>query len=647
MADYHAVLNRTLSGFSDPKPQLRTKLYERARATIRRQLEGRNPPLSETALNNELDKLELAIAKIEQRYDPEYQAPVSNTAEEAVVESDQQTGEHPSGLALPEDAAVPPAVAAPTEDVAVATEAVDAAAEAVDALPEVEDPVAELVEMAPLDPEPSHEPEPESVAPAIDPAQVEDVVSESTDEVLDELAIAPSPAEPEPEPEPVAMEPSQEPVSEVVADEAAGVEFDPDDFARAMEPVAETAPPSLPEMAEEPPVQASAIETPAPVEPQPAGLPQADPMEQWAKDFLNPPAHDDQAVETPTIPPANETASAPAQADPIFQQYDPAFGEPDEPAPAIPPAPGFGERKRPERRRRGFGKWLLYIILLAALAGAAYFGWTNRQELLDRTGLAELIDDPTRPKPVKTISIKPDPETPDDGGEQPRVEIEPKSENRLVTGDGTTTPTTTQPVVVAPSTQTGDGSANLPSGNGADSQRAILYEEGSTQAENSIDAGQVVWSVVENEPSPGAAKEPAIQARVEIPDRKMVLLMTIKRNSDAALPASHLIELVFAVPDDFSGGAIGQINRFVLKDSEQGRGDGLVAVPARIDDGIFLIALNNLEQAVTANEQLLQSRSWIDIPLQYRTGRRALVTIEKGAAGEKIFTDVFDAWKAL
>ena len=68
-----------------------------------------------------------------------------------------------------------------------------------------EDPVAELVEMAPLDPEPSHEPEPESVAPAIDPAQVEDVVSESTDEVLDELAIAPSPAEPEPEPEPVAM----------------------------------------------------------------------------------------------------------------------------------------------------------------------------------------------------------------------------------------------------------------------------------------------------------------------------------------------------------------------------------------------------------------------------------------------------------
>ncbi|NKB50878.1 MAG: hypothetical protein GKR97_01420 [Rhizobiaceae bacterium] len=85
----------------------------------------------------------------------------------------------------------------------------------------------------------------------------------------------------------------------------------------------------------------------------------------------------------------------------------------------------------------------------------------------------------------------------------------------------------------------------------------------------------------------------------------------------------------------------------MLKQSEQGRGEGLVGVPARIADGIFLIALNNLEQARTKNESLLKSRDWIDIPLQYRTGRRALMTIEKGVPGTKVFDEVFEAWSKL
>ena len=120
--------------------------------------------------------------------------------------------------------------------------------------------------------------------------------------------------------------------------------------------------------------------------------------------------------------------------------------------------------------------------------------------------------------------------------------------------------------------------------------------------------------------------------------------MTLKRNTDKALPASHLIELIFAVPDDFSGGAIEEINRFVMKDSEQGRGDTLVAVPAPIAPGIFLVALNNAPTAQEKNVNLMRTKSWIDIPLQYRTGRRALVTMEKGIPGEKVFEQVFAEW---
>ena len=54
------------------------------------------------------------------------------------------------------------------------------------------------------------------------------------------------------------------------------------------------------------------------------------------------------------------------------------------------------------------------------------------------------------------------------------------------------------------------------------------------------------------------------------------------------------------MPDDFSGGNIDKIQRFVFKEREEARGEALVGVPATIADGIFLIALNNLPEAVKA-----------------------------------------------
>ena len=81
-----------------------------------------------------------------------------------------------------------------------------------------------------------------------------------------------------------------------------------------------------------------------------------------------------------------------------------------------------------------------------------------------------------------------------------------------------------------------------------------------------------------------------------------------------------------------------------MKSNEQARGEGLVAVPAKIDTGYFLIALNNLEQAEETNRKLLLDSEWIDIPLGYTSGRRALVTLEKGAIGDKVFNDAFADW---
>ncbi len=124
----------------------------------------------------------------------------------------------------------------------------------------------------------------------------------------------------------------------------------------------------------------------------------------------------------------------------------------------------------------------------------------------------------------------------------------------------------------------------------------------------------------------------------------MTALMTIKRNADPSLPASHLIEFVFSMPENFEGGGIDSVQRVAMKRTEQDRGDPLIAVPAKITDDFHMIALNDFPEAITTNTDLLRSRNWIDIPITYRNGRRALLTMQKGAAGAEVFNRVMQSW---
>lgn len=175
-------------------------------------------------------------------------------------------------------------------------------------------------------------------------------------------------------------------------------------------------------------------------------------------------------------------------------------------------------------------------------------------------------------------------------------------------------------------------------------QKAVFYEERSETEVGTQRAGNVVWSVVNEPPADGQQPEPAIRAVADVPEENIRLTLTIRRNTDATLPASHVIELMFDTPPDFPGGSIANVQRLALKPTEQARGEPLTGVAGKISDGFFIIALNNLSEAVTANLNLLSREQWIDIPIAYATGRRALMSIEKGIPGDRVFKQAIDAW---
>ncbi|WAJ27058.1 hypothetical protein [Antarcticirhabdus aurantiaca] len=177
-------------------------------------------------------------------------------------------------------------------------------------------------------------------------------------------------------------------------------------------------------------------------------------------------------------------------------------------------------------------------------------------------------------------------------------------------------------------------------------QRAVFYEERSDTEPGTQQAGDVVWSVVNEVPGDGQPAEPAIRAVASVPEEKLTLTLTIRRNADPTLPASHVIELMFDTPADFDGGSVANVQRLALKPTEQARGEPLIGVAGKISDGFFIIALNNIDQAVQNNLSLLGSEQWIDIPLAYQSGRRALISIEKGIPGDRVFKEAMDAWTA-
>ncbi len=177
-------------------------------------------------------------------------------------------------------------------------------------------------------------------------------------------------------------------------------------------------------------------------------------------------------------------------------------------------------------------------------------------------------------------------------------------------------------------------------------QKMFLYEERLGQQAPTAEQGTVVWSIVRESPGDNQPPEPAIQAQIDVPAKGISAIMTIKRNGDQSLPASHLIEIVFVLADAFDGSGIDAVQNFAMKPTEQETGDSLIAVPAKITDSFFMIALNDYSEAVELNLRLLQERNWIDLPVSYGNGRRALLTMEKGTTGAEVFDQVIRAWQA-
>jgi hypothetical protein len=175
-------------------------------------------------------------------------------------------------------------------------------------------------------------------------------------------------------------------------------------------------------------------------------------------------------------------------------------------------------------------------------------------------------------------------------------------------------------------------------------QRVVLYEEDPNDPQGRRFVGSAIWRTETVSPGPGLAPELAVRADIEIPDRRMTVTWSLRRNTDKALPASHTIEIMFNLPADFPGGGISNVPGVLMKQAEQARGTPLAGLAVKVTNGFFLIGLSAVDADRTRNLQLLKDQQWFDVPIVYTNGGRAILAVEKGPPGDRAFADAFAAW---
>jgi hypothetical protein len=175
-------------------------------------------------------------------------------------------------------------------------------------------------------------------------------------------------------------------------------------------------------------------------------------------------------------------------------------------------------------------------------------------------------------------------------------------------------------------------------------QRVVLYEEDPADPNGKRYVGSAIWRTETVSPGTAQAPELAIRCDVEIPERRLAMTLSMRRNTDQALPASHTVEVTFNLPADFPFGGISNVPGILMKQAEQTRGAPLSGLAVKVTSGFFLLGLSAVETEKDRNIQLLKERGWFDIPVVYNNGRRAIIAVEKGNPGERACKDAFAAW---
>ncbi|MEO6396443.1 MAG: hypothetical protein ABIO40_11095 [Devosia sp.] len=693
MADYKELLRRAVEALPENNGAARRAVYEKARAALVGQLRAINPPLPARDITTHRLQLEDCIRQVEQAASEAVIAnigqepppsppakPVSAISEPPKTASKQAaavpSAELPKPLPKPVTAAPPPPKppSPPVKPLVTATKPAESRVFPKpngDARPapvragSIEDIIANADRERPSSPTPPQKPEIRATEPKRPPKSHPVLVAKNN---------APQPAANEPEHERPAARQSGRPLPSIVA-RAEAARNRP--VTQPAEPAQRRAPSIEPrresrsgglaarkiaEVSDDMEAMSSVREVEVefqPTDPQGAIDRAIATLDREARGDTLPPLADDPYDDEPMQAPPRRNGAMNGSLNDGFRRDDMPLSRngrdrdrDSRPKPAREFATSARRvpRAQAERERGGMGAvtvfLIVFVVLLLGAGGAGFWAWQEGFINLDAmfgkgqpAVVAAAAQTTTADGPGNTETALNDaqPETELPGNERLGTEENGEKSAALALQPGSDTK-------IDDRLDSGTGPSEDPL-KGIDSATAAGSQSLLLEASDKGTSGAVPFSgTVEWSRSVDETGQPTLVGKANIPARNLQVSVLIRKNSDPALPASHLMEINFTVSDTFLGGSIAGLPGVLLKDQELTGGQPLVGASARVVGNSFLFALSATPEDSAANVKLLTSRKWIDLALIYATGKRAIITLEKDANAQQLFAEVFAAW---
>ncbi|WP_244668443.1 hypothetical protein [Candidatus Liberibacter africanus] len=159
---------------------------------------------------------------------------------------------------------------------------------------------------------------------------------------------------------------------------------------------------------------------------------------------------------------------------------------------------------------------------------------------------------------------------------------------------------------------------------------------------SSIVSGKILWSL-QQEKSQGL-KGLVIKGDIPMIDNEFSASIILKCNADIALSVTHVMEIMFSFSPE-SKDAIIDLRQISMRKTENSPSIFMDYNIFMISKNSYLISLKDFEEDSFRNSKILEESRLIDIPITYRSGKKIILTIDKGKAGTEIFKSAIMQWE--
>ncbi|MCA0402053.1 MAG: hypothetical protein LCH38_14720 [Proteobacteria bacterium] len=169
--------------------------------------------------------------------------------------------------------------------------------------------------------------------------------------------------------------------------------------------------------------------------------------------------------------------------------------------------------------------------------------------------------------------------------------------------------------------------------------RAFVVLEVAGSAPNQFE-GKVEWSFL---PDPALRGQKSLRARIDFSGSGLKVDLSIARNSEAGLNASHIVMAMFEPGAGVEN--IREMSAIEWRGRESEPGSVFAGMVVPVQDNVFMIGLDRQEASVQRNLDLLRNQKWLVFEVRLANGRRGAVLAEKGVSGDKAVAEALAEWK--